>query len=277
MRTSRHAVTAVLLLPGAAVVGLFLTAVAGLVQSALLGPDGFSTRYLAQILNRPDYLVVMQRTVLMSIAVAMTAAAFAYPIAFLLWRVPRWRNRLLILVMLPWLVSIVVRTYGWMVILGPRGTINEVLAWLGLIDAPVKLMFNDLGILIGLTHVLLPFAVIAILASMLQIDPRLEEASESLGARPARTLWRVLLPLSAPGIFVGINITFLTSMGAVVTPILLGGVREKMAGTQIYQDIVYAFNLPKASSWALMLLLAAFLMLLMLRLAETAIMRRFRH
>ena len=277
MRTSRHAVTAVLLLPGAAVVGLFLAAVAGLVQSALLGPDGFSTRYLTQILNRPDYVVVMQRTVLMSIAVAMTAAVLAYPIAFLLWRVPRWRNRLLILVMLPWLVSIVVRTYGWMVILGPRGTINEVLAWLGLIDAPVKLMFNDLGILIGLTHVLLPFAVIAILASMLQIDPRLEEASESLGARPARTLWRVLLPLSAPGIFVGINITFLTSMGAVVTPILLGGVREKMAGTQIYQDIVYAFNLPKASSWALMLLLAAFLMLLVLRLAETAIMRRFRH
>ncbi len=273
----RHAATALLLLPGAAVVGLFLAAVAGLVQSALVGPGGLSTRYLNQILDRPDYLVVMQRTVLMSLAVAITAAVLAYPIAFLLWRAPRWRNRLLILVMLPWLVSIVVRTYGWMVILGPRGTINEILAWLGLIDAPVRLMFNDLGILIGLTHVLLPFAVIAILAAMLQIDPRLEEASESLGARPGRTLWRVLLPLSAPGIFVGINITFLTSMGAVVTPILLGGVREKMAGTQIYQDIVYAFNLPKASSWALMLLLTAFLVLVLLRLAEAAIMRRFRY
>lgn len=273
----RHAFTALLLLPGAAVVGLFLVAVAGLVQSALVGPDGFSTRYLNQILDRPDYLAVMRRTVLMSLAVALTAAVLAYPIAFLLWRAPRWRNRLLILVMLPWLVSIVVRTYGWIVILGPRGTINEVLAWLGLIDAPLRLMFNDLGILIGLTHVLLPFSVIAILAAMLQIDPKLEEASESLGAKPGRTLWRVLLPLSAPGIFVGINITFLTSMGAVVTPILLGGVREKMAGTQIYQDIVYAFNLPKASSWALMLLLTAFLVLVLLRLAETAIMRRFRY
>lgn len=273
----RHAVTALLLLPGAAVVGLFLAAVAGLMQSALIGPDGFSTRYLNQILERPDYVVVMRRTVLMSLAVALVSAVLAYPIAFLLWRAPRWRNRLLILVLLPWLVSIVVRTYGWMVILGPRGTINEMLAWLGLIDAPLRLMFNDLGILIGLTHVLLPFAVIAILSSMLQIDPRLEEASESLGARPGRTLWRVLLPLSAPGIFVGINITFLTSMGAVVTPILLGGIREKMAGTQIYQDIVYAFNLPKASSWALMLLLTAFLVLVLLRLAETAIMRRFRY
>ena len=272
----RHAVTALLLLPGAAVVGLFLVAVAGLVQSALIGPDGFSTRYLNQILDRPDYLVVMRRTVLMSLAVAFTAAVLAYPIAFLLWRSPRWRNRLLILVMLPWFVSVVVRTYGWMVLLGPRGTINEVLSWLGLINAPARLMFNDLGILIGLTHVLLPFAVIAILAAMLQIDPRLEEASESLGARPGRTLWRVLLPLSAPGIFVGINITFLTSMGAVVTPILLGGVREKMAGTQIYQDIVYSFNLPKASSWALILLLTAFLVLVLLRLAEAAIMRRFR-
>lgn len=277
MKASRHAVTAALLLPGAAVVGMFLAAVAGLAHGALVGPDGFSTRYLNQILDRPDYLMVMRRTVLMSLAVALSAAVLAYPIAFLLWRSPRWRNRLLILVMLPWLVSIVVRTYGWMVILGPRGTINEMLAWLGLVDAPVRLMFNDLGILIGLTHVLLPFAVIAILASMLQIDPKLEEASESLGARPGRTLWRVVLPLSAPGIFVGINITFLTSMGAVVTPILLGGIREKMAGTQIYQDIVYAFNLPKASSWALMLLLTAFLVLLLLRMTEAAIMRRFRH
>ncbi len=277
MMRGRHAVTALLLLPGVAVVGLFLAAVAGLVQSALIGVDGFSARYLNQILERADYLVVMQRTVLMSLAVALTATMLAWPIAFLLWRAPRWRNRLLILVMLPWLVSIVVRTYGWMVILGPRGTINEALAWLGLVEAPMRLMFNDLGILIGLTHVLLPFAVIAILAAMLQIDPWLEEASESLGARPGRTLWRVLLPLSAPGIFVGINITFLTSMGAVVTPILLGGIREKMAGTQIYQDIVYAFNLPKASSWALMLLVTAFLVLVVLRLAEAGIMRRFRH
>jgi putative spermidine/putrescine transport system permease protein len=277
MKPARHAVTAALLLPGAAVLGLFALAVGGLVQTALVGPDGVSLRYLRQIVERPDYLVVMQRTVLMSLAVAVSASLLAYPIAFLLWRAPRWRNRLLVLVLLPWLVSIVVRTYGWMVILGPRGTLNEALAWLGLIDAPVRLMFNDLGILIGLTHVLMPFAVIAILSAMLQIDPRLEEASESLGARPGRTLWRVLLPLSAPGIFVGINITFLTSMGAVVTPILLGGIREKMAGTQIYQDIVYAFNLPKASSWALMLLATAFLVLVLLRMIEAQFMRRFRH
>lgn len=276
MRPAHHAVTGMLLLPGAAVLGVFALAVAGLVQSALIGPNGFSLHYLQQIIDRPDYLVVMQRTVLMSLAVAVTASLLAYPIAFLLWRAPRWRNRLLVLVLLPWLVSIVVRTYGWMVILGPRGTLNEALAWLGLIDHPLPLMFNDFGILVGLAHVLMPFAVIAILSAMLQIDPRLEEASESLGARPGRTLWRVLLPLTAPGIFVGINITFLTSMGAVVTPILLGGIREKMAGTQIYQDIVYSFNLPKASSWALMLLASAFIVLVLLRITEAQIMRRFR-
>lgn len=277
MRPARHAVTGLLLLPGMAVLGVFALAVAGLVQSALVGPNGVSLRYVQQIIDRPDYLVVMQRTVLMSLAVALTASLLAYPIAYLLWRAPRWRNRLLVLVLLPWLVSIVVRTYGWMVILGPRGTLNEALAWLGVIDHPLPLMFNDVGILIGLTHVLMPFAVIAILSAMLQVDPGLEEASESLGARPGRTLWRVVLPLTAPGIFVGINITFLTSMGAVVTPILLGGIREKMAGTQIYQDIVYSFNLPKASSWALMLLATAFIVLVLLRIIEAHLMRRFRH
>ena len=273
----RHATTSLLLLPALVTLGLFAMAVAGLVQSALTGPAGFSTHYLRQILERPDYITVMQRTVGMSLCVALAGTALAYPISFLLWRLRRWRNLLLVLVLLPWLVSIVVRTYGWMVILGPRGALNEALVWMGVIGTPLPLMFNDLGIFIGLTHVLMPFAVIAILSAMLQIDLNLEEASESLGARPARTLWRVLLPLSAPGIFVGINITFLTSMGAVVTPILLGGVREKMAGTQIYQDIIYAFNLPKASSWALMLLAASFLVLVVLRVVEWRIMRRFRY
>lgn len=264
------------LLPVLAVLGLFAAAVFGMVQGALTGPRGVSFTYFQQILERVDYHEVFLRTVGLALAVALAGTALAYPIAFLLWRLPRWRNRLLVLVILPWLVSLVVRTYGWIVLLGPRGVINEALAWMGLVSAPLPLMFNDFGVFIGLTHVLMPFAVIAILSAMLQIDPRLEEASESLGATGRDTLRSVLLPLSAPGIFVGINITFLTCMGAVVTPILLGGVRQKMAGTQIYQEIVYNFNLPKASSWALALLAASFAVLALLRLAEARIMHRYR-
>jgi len=263
-------------LPVLAVLGLFAAAVIGMVQGALTGPRGLSFTYFQQILDRADYHEVFLRTVGMSLAVALAGTALAYPIAFLLWRLPRWRNRLLVLVILPWLVSLVVRTYGWIVLLGPRGVINETLAWMGVVSSPLPLMFNDFGIFVGLTHVLMPFAVIAILSALLQIDPRLEEASESLGARSGATLRRVLLPLSAPGIFVGINITFLTCMGAVVTPILLGGLRQKMAGTQIYQEIVYNFNLPKASSWALALLACSFAVLALLRFVEARIMHRYR-
>ncbi len=264
------------LLPVLAVLGLFAAAVFGMVQGALAGSRGLSLTYFQQILDRADYHDVFLRTVGMSLAVALAGTVLAYPIAFLLWRLPRWRNRLLVLVILPWLVSLVVRTYGWIVLLGPRGVINETLAWMGLVASPLPLMFNDLGVFIGLTHVLMPFAVIAILSALLQIDPRLEEASQSLGATGTDTLRRVLLPLSAPGIFVGINITFLTCMGAVVTPILLGGVRQKMAGTQIYQEMVYNFNLAKASSWALALLAASFAVLFMLRFVEARVMHRYR-
>lgn len=278
MSTERRALGPGLLalLPALAVLGLFAAAVFGMVQGALTGPRGLSFTYFQQILDRVDYHDVFLRTVGMSLAVALAGTALAFPIAFLLWRLPRWRNRLLVLVILPWLVSLVVRTYGWIVLLGPRGVINEALAWMGLVSAPLPLMFNDFGVFVGLTHVLMPFAVIAILSAMLQIDPRLEEASESLGATGMDTLRRVLLPLSAPGIFVGINITFLTCMGAVVTPILLGGVRQKMAGTQIYQEMVYNFNLAKASSWAIALLVASFAVLGLLRFIETRVMHRFR-
>src|SRR5690606_4391114 len=101
----------------------------------------------------------------------------AYPVALLLWRADQHRNLLLIVVLIPWLVSLVIRTYGWIVLLGPRGVINSTLQWLGLIETPVKLMFNDLGLVIGLVHVLMPFAVISILSSLLNIEDNLEEAS----------------------------------------------------------------------------------------------------
>ncbi len=140
-----------------------------------------------------------------------------------------------------------------------------------MIQSPVPLIFNDLGVVIGLTHVLMPFAVISTLSVLLQIDHRLEEASESLGAGGFDTWRRVVLPLSLPGVFTGLSITFLTSMGAIVTPILLGGVRQKMAGTQIYQEVVYNFNMSKASAWAICLLLLSALGLALLRAAEAAL------
>ena len=260
-----------LLLPALLVLALFLGSVALLFFHAFWSKDGFSLVYFRQILDRADYHEVFLRTVSIAAIVALASAVLAYPIALLLWRLPKWRNLLLVIVLVPWLVSLVVRTYGWLVILGPKGFLNETLKWAGVIQSPVPLIFNDLGVVIGLTHVLMPFAVIATLSVLLQIDNRLEEASESLGAGGFETWRRVVLPLSLPGVFTGLSITFLTSMGAIVTPILLGGIRQKMAGTQIYQEVVYNFNMSKASAWAICLLLLSALGLAVLRAAEAAL------
>jgi putative spermidine/putrescine transport system permease protein len=260
-----------LLLPALLVLALFLGSVVLLFLNAFWSKDGFSLLYFRQIVERPDYHEVFLRTVSISVVVALASAVLAYPIAWLLWRLPRWRNLLLVVVLVPWLVSLVVRTYGWLVILGPKGFLNEALRWVCAIQSPLPLIFNDLGVVIGLTHVLMPFSVIATLSVLLQIDTRLEEASESLGASGLATWRRVVLPLSLPGVFTGIGITFLTSMGAIVTPILLGGIRQKMAGTQIYQEVVYNFNMNKASAWALCLLLASGLGLVLLRTLEGAL------
>ena len=260
-----------LLLPALLVLALFLGSVALLLFHAFWGKDVFSLTYFRQILDRADYHDVFLRTVSIAAIVAVAAAVLAYPIAWLLWRLPRWRNLLLVIVLVPWLVSLVVRTYGWLVILGPKGFLNETLKWAGVIQSPLPLIFNDLGVVIGLTHVLMPFSVIATLSVLLQIDNRLEEASESLGAGGFETWRRVVLPLSLPGVFTGLGITFLTSMGAIVTPILLGGIRQKMAGTQIYQEVVYNFNMSKASAWAICLLLLSGLGLALLRAVEAAL------
>lgn len=260
-----------LLLPAVLVLALFLGAVALLFLHAFWTKDGFSLAYFKQILDRADYHEVFLRTASIAAIVSLASALLAYPIAWLLWRLPKWRNLLLVVVLVPWLVSLVVRTYGWLVILGPKGFLNEALRWAGVIEAPLPLIFNDLGVVIGLTHVLMPFSVIATLSVLLQIDNRLEEASESLGAGAFETWRRVVLPLSLPGVFTGIGITFLTSMGAIVTPILLGGIRQKMAGTQIYQEVVYNFNMSKASAWALCLLILSALGLVLLRTVEAAL------
>ncbi|MFD2854233.1 ABC transporter permease [Seohaeicola zhoushanensis] len=193
------AAKALMLLPALIVLGLFFTSVILLFSNAFVDRGGFSLKYFEQILSRPDYHVVFYRTVLTSIVVALLAVALAYPIALVLWRAEKNRNMLLIVVLVPWLVSLVVRTYGWIILLGPKGFLNAFLGWTGIIDTPLKLMFNDTGIVIGLTHVLIPFAVISILASLLSIEENLEEASRVLGASRLQTFRTIVLPLSLPG------------------------------------------------------------------------------
>lgn len=264
---------ALLLVPVLILLGMFFVAVVHLFSSGFADDNGWSLRYFRQIVSRGDYHVVFLRTILSSLTVAVLSVVLSYPIALLLWRLDRWRNLLLIVVLVPWLVSLVVRTYGWLVLLGPKGVINAMLAWLGVIEAPLQLMFNDLGIIIGLTHVLIPFAVISILSSLLDIEGNLEEASGVLGAAALQTFRYIVLPLSLPGAFTALMVIFLASIGAIVTPILLGGMSHQFAGSQIYQEVMYTFNINKAAAWSICLLSISFLSLLLLKLIERRLLK----
>lgn len=257
-----------LLAPSLVLLALFVASVGQMVSLSFRDGGGFGLQHYRAFFARPDYVATYFRTLQVAALVTFCSIAVGYPIAYAIWRYPGNRNLPMILVALPWLVSVVVRTYAWMVILGPRGVINETLAWLGVIDAPLKLMFNTTGIVIGLVHVLLPFMVISVLSVLVHLDRGLEEASMSLGGNHSFTFTRVVLPLSLPGVLGGATVIYLMSTGAIVTPLLLGGVHERMIGTQIYQEVMQTFNFPKASTLAVLLLVGALAVVLPMQWLE---------
>jgi putative spermidine/putrescine transport system permease protein len=144
-----------------------------------------------------------------------------------------------------------------MVVLGDNGVLNVLLRTIGLIREPIKLMFTQFAVLVGLIHVELPFMVLSILAALERIDPAMSEAAETLGASRWRTIWHVVLPLAVPGIVAGTTLVFSLSISAFVTPALMGGTGTRVLTTLIYQQFVMAFNWPFGSAIAAVLLLVA--------------------
>jgi putative spermidine/putrescine transport system permease protein len=201
------------------------------------------------------YLGILVRSLWMSAAVTVLTLICSYPIALFLFRTrSRWRGVLAILTISPLLVSSVVRTFGWMVILGDAGLINTWLRHLGLIAVPLPLMNNMTGVLIGLTEIEMPTMTLALIAGFARLDASLEEAARTLGASPWRTLWRVTLPLSAPGIAIGCLITFVLVMSSFITPSLLGGGRIQVMAVAIYQEALETLNWPVAATISMILI-----------------------
>jgi len=263
-------IPAILLLAG------FFYALFTLVASAFVtdGVVGFAR--FASFFLRADYVDVLVRTLWIAGLTTAIAVVIGYPVAYLIARTRTGRTWLLMLVIAPWLTSVVVRTYGWMVILGNRGLINGFLQWAGLAGRPVPLMYNSFGIIVGLVHVLCPFMIIAIFSTLQQLDPALEEAAMSLRARPWRIFRKVLLPLTLPGVISGAIIVFLMATGAIVTPLLLGGLRDRMLGTQIFQEMFELFDFPKAATMAIILTVSAICVVLPLQWLERRVGRHLR-
>ena len=185
---------------------------------------GFTLQHYAKLFGEPAYFRAFRNTAEISVGVTLVSLVLGYPLAYLMTAVsPRVRALLVVLVLVPFWTSVLVRTFAWMIILGRRGLINQVLTHWGLIDRPLALIYNMLGVQIGMVHVLLPFMVFPLLSVMTRIDATLVAAARSLGASPRQAFLRIFLPLSLPGVSAGCVLVFLLAVGFYITPALLGG------------------------------------------------------
>lgn len=272
MRLSRNLL--ILCAPATMLMSVFLIGLVLMAARSLTTATGSGLDNYVEIFARADYRETIVRTLWLAVLTTLICTFIAYPMARTIDRAGRMRTLLTILIIVPWMVSIVVRSYGWVVLLGNRGTLNSLLMWSGLTEGPISILFNQIGIVIGLVHVFCPFMVISLLAVMQQFDKSLEEAAMSLGAGPLRTFFRVTLPLTASGLLSGGSIVFLLSSGAVLTPFLLGGPRQPMLAVQIYQDVFQLFKFPRASAMALVLMVVAIAAILPLHWVERRLSRR---
>lgn len=179
----------------------------------------------------------------------------AYPIALFLYRAtPRWRNLLFVVTVSPLLVSSVVRTYGWMVLLNDRGVVNGLLMASGVLDSPVRLINNSLGVYIGMIEILIPYMALALIAGFGRLDLALEEAAASLGANGWTRFRRVILPLTMPGVALGCLLCFVLAISSFITPKLLGGGRVFLLATEIYDQALIQLEWSKAAATSMIVL-----------------------
>jgi putative spermidine/putrescine transport system permease protein len=186
------------------------------------------------LLERTVYLRVLANTFRIALICTLVCAVLGYPLAYWLCSLQgRARMIALALVVLPFWVSILVRTYAWIVVLGNNGVVNRTLLELGLVGESLALLYNELGVVIGTTNVLLPFLVLPLFAAMLGIDRRVLQAAAGLGAPPGTVFWRVFFPLTLPALAAGCILVFILTLGFFITPAILGGGRVPMIANMI--------------------------------------------
>lgn len=215
----------------------------------------FEEDLLGNLAINPDYVQIFGRSFLLSFVTTAACLAIGFPAAFYMALQPeKYRNLLIFLVTIPFWTNLLVRNYAWILLLRSNGLVNESLMGLGLIDAPVTLLYTNFAITLGLVYSFLPFMVLPIYASLEKLDLRLVEAAFDLGANKRRAFQRVIVPLALPGIAAGCILVFVPSLGAFITPELLGGSRSMMIGNLIQSQFGAARNWPLGAALAFALL-----------------------
>ena len=213
---------------------------------------------------QPLYLEIYWRSVWMAALTTVATALLAYPVAYTIALVasPRWRSALLLLVIIPFWTSFLIRTYAWMVILRTEGLVNNLLLALHLTHEPLRLLYTPFAVFMGLVYGELPYMILPLYAVLQKLDRSLLEAAADLGAGRFRSFWRVTLPLSVPGLVAGCVLVFIPSIGAFITPDLLGGAKSIMVGNLIQNQFAAVRDQPfgSAVAFALTFVVLALLM-----------------
>jgi ABC-type spermidine/putrescine transport system permease subunit I len=201
------------------------------------------------------FLAVLLRTLRLGLLCTVICVLFGYPLAYFLARAERRIALIgLFFLVMPLMVSAVIRTFGWLVILGRNGLINAALGAFAI--PPLPLLYNETAVVIGLVNVFVPFMVLPLMASIERINPALEEAARNLGASWPQTFLRVILPLSRPGLISGCLLVYSAAISAFVVPTLMGGARVRVIGRQIYDQLLISYQWPNASAIAALLVIA---------------------
>jgi putative spermidine/putrescine transport system permease protein len=223
--------------------------------SMYTGIDGsYSAANYADLLGDEYFYGVFARTMRIAVLTTLVTVLIGAPEAYIINRMRApWRGIFLLVALGPLLISVVSRTLGWAVLFGSTGVINQVMLALGLISQPVAFMYTELGVVIALTHVLVPFMVISVMVSLQRLNPQIEQASYSLGSGTLRTLRRVILPQLLPGILSGAIIVFTLASSAFATPQIVGGRRLKVIATLAYDEFLNTLNWPLGAAAAMIL------------------------
>ncbi|AJY44823.1 ABC transporter permease [Martelella endophytica] len=263
MNTDR-AENAFLVAPGLILLALaFFLPIARMLMLSVMGPEGLTLDHFAEFVKEPYYLGVLWRTIRLSFIITLISALIGFPLAYIMARAGATvRLWLIIVILLPLMTSVVIRTFGWMVIFERGGIVSGTLYDLGLVKRNFNLMRTETAIVIGMVQVLLPFMTLSILGVISRIDARLEEAARTMGCTFLQAFRHVVLPLAMPGIAAGSLLAFTLSASSFVTPSLLGGPRLQVLASSIYSSVTQTLDWHFAAAQAVILFLGIALTLI---------------
>ncbi len=232
----------------------FVIPIASIFMKSIFDPE-LTLKHYIYFFKNPLYGRVLWITIQISSLATLTSLLIGYPVAYVLQRAkPNIRKFFMLVLVLSFIISLLVRNYSWIIVLQRNGVINILLSFLGIIESPLKLLHNKIGVLIGMTHIFIPYIVFPIYSVMQGIDLNLEKAAQNLGASRLQVFWRINFPLSLPGIGAGALLVFIMSIGFFITPALLGGRKEQMLSNLIQIQVIDLLNWSFASAMSIILL-----------------------